>query len=410
MLLDNLATEALVAAVVAAYFDCRLRADARYALDAAIREVNKRLDELVIEICGSAGRKYNLYLSWTVECLTECRNVVKQIEIEKVAELLKQRQKTTSVFEKKLSRVADAIDRSTSGVMACYKEIVTNPSNYDVRVVALMGSVKRNAKAIKRVISWLRRPPVRWLIFELRPLYLVVGAICLFLCIYTLSIYHSAPTIDPGVIRESAASDAGRLADIWRERDVGPFKKLSDTAELLYHLGSIAPLILLLCTVPLYGVRRFVIKSGSTRSKLEEMQIHLVNTARMLGVKRSLINFEEVNVKTVTTTVSGQGNIVNVAEYMQAVSNQVSGNLKTSSSPDEVKELVRQLTDQINAIADRVEPALAEKMGKGVKRISEEMAEPKPDRAWYELSLKGLKEAAEAVGRSPVQSSQQSGS
>ena len=40
--------------------------------------------------------------------------------------------------------------------------------------------------------------------------------------------------------------------------------------------------------------------------------------------------------------------------------------------------------------SDRVEPALAEKMGKSVKRISEEMAEPKPDRAWYELSLKGL--------------------
>ena len=118
----------------------------------------------------------------------------------------------------------------------------------------------------------------------------------------------------------------------------------------------------------------------------------------MLRVKRSLINFEEINVKNVTTTVSDQDNIVNVAEYLQNVSNQVSGNLKTSSSPDEVKELVQQLTDQISAIANRVEPSLAQQMGKGVKRISEEMAETKPDRKWYELSLNGLKEAAEAVG------------
>ena len=37
-------------------------------------------------------------------------------------------------------------------------------------------------------------------------------------------------------------------------------------------------------------------------------------------------------------------------------------------------------------------------MGKNLKRLSDELAEPEPDRAWYEVSLKGLKEAAEAVG------------
>jgi hypothetical protein len=45
-----------------------------------------------------------------------------------------------------------------------------------------------------------------------------------------------------------------------------------------------------------------------------------------------------------------------------------------------------------------VDPALAQKMGKNAKKLSEEMAESQPDRKWYELSLDGLKEAAEAVG------------
>jgi hypothetical protein len=185
-LLDNLATEALMAAVVATYLDFKVRSDTTYAVDAAIREVNKRRDQLAIEICSSAKGQYNLYLSWTVQRLMECRNISKQIDIEKVAELLKQKQRTRSIFEEKLRRIADQIDRPTSGVMACYKEILADPAKYDVRVVTLMGTIKRNATAIKRVISWLKWPFVRWFIFELRPLYLVLAATCLFLGIYFL--------------------------------------------------------------------------------------------------------------------------------------------------------------------------------------------------------------------------------
>jgi hypothetical protein len=37
-------------------------------------------------------------------------------------------------------------------------------------------------------------------------------------------------------------------------------------------------------------------------------------------------------------------------------------------------------------------------MGSDVETLSKEMSQPKPRRAWYELSLKGLREAAEAVG------------
>jgi hypothetical protein len=37
-------------------------------------------------------------------------------------------------------------------------------------------------------------------------------------------------------------------------------------------------------------------------------------------------------------------------------------------------------------------------MGRDLATLSEEMASPKPRRQWYELSIEGLKEAAQAVG------------
>ena len=399
-LLDNLATEALMAAVVATYFEFESRSNTAYTVDLAISHVNKSWDQLIPEVCSNPRSKYNLYLSWTVARLLECQNVSRSIDVEKVAELLKQRQGTRSIFEERLLRITDQIDRPTSGVMACYREILAAPDKYSLRVVELMGKIKKNAEAIKRFISCLRWPLVRWLVFELRPLHLTLAAICLFLGIYFVAIYTSAGSLDPETIRERVAIDADRLKDTWRETGASPFDRLSETANLLYQLTSIVPLLLLASTIPLYVIRRFVIQSGRMRTKLEDVQNHLINAAKVVGISRSLVNFEEISVKITKTDVSGQNNIVNVnvAEYMRNVSNTVGDNLKNSASPDEVKELVRQLTEQINAIADRVEPALAQKMGKNLKKISEEMAEPTPDRKWYQLSLEGLKEAAEAVG------------
>jgi hypothetical protein len=95
---------------------------------------------------------------------------------------------------------------------------------------------------------------------------------------------------------------------------------------------------------------------------------------------------------------SGTGNTLIVADYMKDVTNSVITNLKDSSAPDDLRALVTNLTDQINGIAQKADPAQVQKMGKNLKKLSEEIADPEPDRAWYEVSLKGLKEAAEAVG------------
>jgi hypothetical protein len=99
-----------------------------------------------------------------------------------------------------------------------------------------------------------------------------------------------------------------------------------------------------------------------------------------------------------SVTVSGSGNIVNVAEFISGVTNTVNSNLKDAPVDDQVKTLVKELTDQIAAIAPKADPKLTQRMGGDLQTLTSEMKQEEPRRKWYEMSLDGLKEAAVAVG------------
>lgn len=103
-------------------------------------------------------------------------------------------------------------------------------------------------------------------------------------------------------------------------------------------------------------------------------------------------------VKNISVNVPGSGNVVNVAEYMSNVTNTVTSNLGNSTASEDVKALVKEMTEQITAIAQKIDPKQAQRMGQDVETLSKEMSQPEPRRKWYEVSLEGLKEAAEAVG------------
>jgi len=138
---------------------------------------------------------------------------------------------------------------------------------------------------------------------------------------------------------------------------------------------------------------------GARRQVWEKIEDYQIRRAAIRVVSVTCIEPGGISVEKVTNVkVSGTGNIVNVAEYMSGVTNQVTNNLEKSSSSDEVKALVQQLVDQIEAISDKADPKETQAMGKNLKALSEELAQPEPDRAWYQLSLQGLKDAAEAVG------------
>lgn len=92
------------------------------------------------------------------------------------------------------------------------------------------------------------------------------------------------------------------------------------------------------------------------------------------------------------------GNI-NIADTMSDVTNTVYNNLEKSSAKDNTKELMKQLAQQISDIAPKIKPEHALQLGSDVQRISNEMTMPTPNQDAFKLSLKGLTDAAEAVGK-----------
>jgi hypothetical protein len=107
------------------------------------------------------------------------------------------------------------------------------------------------------------------------------------------------------------------------------------------------------------------------------------------------INMSKTNQVNVS---GGTGVIINVADFIQGVTNTVNANVSESGESDEIKKLVQELSSHVKAIGDQIDPSQLKKMGKNLKRLSEELASPEPERAWYEVSVKGLMEAAKAVG------------
>lgn len=95
---------------------------------------------------------------------------------------------------------------------------------------------------------------------------------------------------------------------------------------------------------------------------------------------------------------SGQGNVINVADFMADVTNTVNQNVSQSGESEELKETVKKLAEQVALIGLKIDPAVAQQMGSDVKALSEELTKAKPRRAWYEVTLSGLKEAAEGIG------------
>ena len=98
------------------------------------------------------------------------------------------------------------------------------------------------------------------------------------------------------------------------------------------------------------------------------------------------------------TVTNSQGVIVNVAQYMKDITNSVNQNISKSTESEEVKTLLAQLTKEISNVAEQVPGETVTQLGDDVETLSKETARAQPRREWYEVSLKGLKKAVEAIG------------
>jgi len=97
-------------------------------------------------------------------------------------------------------------------------------------------------------------------------------------------------------------------------------------------------------------------------------------------------------------TVSGNGNIVNVADYLSNVTNTVNNAMEETTANDEIKQLVMELSKEVTKISMEAEDKHTKNLGKNLEALSNELTNDEPDSRWYELSLSGLKDAAQAIG------------
>lgn len=94
----------------------------------------------------------------------------------------------------------------------------------------------------------------------------------------------------------------------------------------------------------------------------------------------------------------GSGTVINapitIADTIENSFNQVA----QSGQTDEVKKLFETLMKQVAATADRLPVDKTKDLSQDVETLGKELASGTPRRKWYELSLEGIKSAAEAVG------------
>lgn len=123
----------------------------------------------------------------------------------------------------------------------------------------------------------------------------------------------------------------------------------------------------------------------------EERNAH--RTSKVVNIEKGAIVIDK------NVTVSGNGNIVNVADYLKNVRNTVNNNLAEANVDEELKDLIRVLNQEVEKVSAVIDPAMAKQLAKNLNSLSAEVASEFPDKRWYQLSLTGLKECAENLGK-----------
>ena len=116
-------------------------------------------------------------------------------------------------------------------------------------------------------------------------------------------------------------------------------------------------------------------------------------------VKNSVTNIKRYNQMTQEKVINiGNGNTINAPVV---VADQIKNSFNIIAESDikvELKELLHKLINEVNDAAKAVSEETAESMARDVESLSKEVVSSKPRRKWYEMSIEGLKEAAQAVG------------
>ncbi|MFM4805902.1 hypothetical protein ACEUC3_18720 [Aeromonas bivalvium] len=403
-LLQNQAEESLLTAMVAAQLEHARKRDSSYSVENAMAEVGLDRDAFLRRVRQSGTRTFALDLQWIVERFADISAEAGSIDIEKVEVVQQQRLSSKTVLDEKLERIRDYIERPTSGVLACYADFLENPAAVDTKVIVLLGKIREGAVGIRRTIRIRKMPLIGWLLIDANPAILLLAAIAVFVGCYFFYAFAFAPPSNLSQIPTHISKDIAEAHRIWESTEASTWSKVSETASVLGVITTLAPIAIGAASLLLNPVRRLLLKSGWMVDTIESWQAHLESVGRRLQVNRSaLIHIQEMKVASDNRTTNigsiGPGAIVNIAEYMANVTNTVTQNVNGSTQPAEVKALVASLAAKIKEASTHIDPDKTKEMGSDLETLSKEMTQAKPRCKWYELSLSGLKEAAEAIGQ-----------
>ena len=80
------------------------------------------------------------------------------------------------------------------------------------------------------------------------------------------------------------------------------------------------------------------------------------------------------------------------------IAKDIRGSFNQEAQKEEVGQLLEELKNAVQQAAQATSGKNAVTLQQHAEQLATELAKPEPRRAWYEVSLAGLKEAAEAVG------------
>jgi hypothetical protein len=140
---------------------------------------------------------------------------------------------------------------------------------------------------------------------------------------------------------------------------------------------------------------------GARRQVLERIQDYQIRRAAVREVYVTKVEKGGILVEKrfVANVTGGLGVvIVNVAEFMENVTNNVNQNLSRSSAPSEALDLVKKLGGQIEEISSKIDPGKTQHMGSDLQTLSQEMTQSEPRAETYKFSLENIKNTATSLG------------
>jgi hypothetical protein len=197
------------------------------------------------------------------------------------------------------------------------------------------------------------------------------------------------PHSDHGDRLEVYLNKATRLIDRnrWAGIDQSAILQAFDAAEATENRAVRVGL-----SKQLLGVRRQI------RKKVERFEAReFPRTERHLHFHDNASYINKVETMDTKTINIGDGATINAPV---TIADQIENSfnvLEKASADPQLKELVRQLLKQIAQVSESA-PDKTNTMAADAEVLSKEVARDTPRRKWYELSVQGIKEAAEALG------------